>query len=261
MARHICHRFPLQLAALIFLQFFSELHGFEERVVSDPNIIHSSFGVPLHSHFNESAVFSNENITSAAGCPSPIEDLPWLYFGNPPKCFLVGTTGPCASGQIFFGNLSSSYGFCECVCNEKLQNQTGNFDHLLKIKEGDRFLFCQLKGGLHKINEAAYDKENGLCHFLETQAICAAGEWMVKDETGHGATCIPECSSTYGVLSTHSFDYHTRKCIEKPDGLDFIQPISLATSIGQRECEEGKVYSKTLNRCIAKSKAFFMRIN
>lgn len=44
------------------------------------------------------------------------EGRPWVYYGSPPKCFLVGFRGPCHHGKRIFSVSHSKYGVCNCEC-------------------------------------------------------------------------------------------------------------------------------------------------
>ncbi|CAL8091325.1 unnamed protein product [Orchesella dallaii] len=49
---------------------------------------------------------------SVPGCPKSIEGNPWLYYGQPPRCFLAGIQGPCFQNQHLEPQRQTPYGIC-----------------------------------------------------------------------------------------------------------------------------------------------------
>jgi len=59
-----------------------------ERIITDYQDVVN--GVPIDYRYNESAFLSSgHGLPSVPGCPKSDEGYPWVYFGLPPKCYLV----------------------------------------------------------------------------------------------------------------------------------------------------------------------------
>jgi hypothetical protein len=46
----------------------------------------------------------------------PLHRDPWVYVGNPPKCFLSGTQATCPEGMKLGVRSGSPFGACKCNC-------------------------------------------------------------------------------------------------------------------------------------------------
>lgn len=108
-----------------------------------------------------------------------VDGLPWVYFGDPLRCQLVGSSGSCPPGQLVFGNHNQTwFGHCDCICPEvtsstpgtkelKLLSKWGEF-YGANITEHSALRFCTLREAL-EVNGAMLDKETGSCYYLETR--------------------------------------------------------------------------------------------
>ncbi|ODM89840.1 hypothetical protein Ocin01_16843 [Orchesella cincta] len=85
----------------------------EERIVTD--LVFLEIGVNIDFSYNQTRSDDGSSV-SAPGCPKATEGRPWVYFGNPPKCVVVGFRGLCPWGQRVFQVENSNYGVCNCDC-------------------------------------------------------------------------------------------------------------------------------------------------
>lgn len=108
-----------------------------ERIITNLDIIYNSSGVPLDYSYNES---TSTGLTSAPGCPKSIDGIPWIYYGDPPRCFLAAHYGPCPKEQKLLVVKGSAFGVCACECVVDGE-YIPYFQSNLRLKP--RYIFCK----------------------------------------------------------------------------------------------------------------------
>jgi len=208
----------------------------------------------------------------------------WIHFGNPPKCYLAGTRGPCPANMKLGIQPNSCFGLCKCPCfveiNIRNRNRSPVLDPYLETKQG----FC-----FDEIAHFASYKNN--CYKLLIQGPCAENETLIVDKETKRADCkardCPEkrysvseperltftinykgaclkireiCEN--GTTDANSFqtlkvvgttqDNPNPSCIPSEDSVDIIyESFGLGKDLQANDCEQiGQHYSKILKRCI-----------
>ncbi|CAL8145482.1 unnamed protein product [Orchesella dallaii] len=83
------------------------------RIVTD--LVFFDLGIHIDFRYNQTKKVE-DSIVSAPGCPKTTAGRPWVYYGAPRKCVLVGFRGPCPFGQRIFQLEHSNFGVCNCDC-------------------------------------------------------------------------------------------------------------------------------------------------
>jgi len=144
----------------------------------------------------------------------------WVHLGNPPKCFLVGSKGPCPAGMVVGLQCNSFVGKSKCSCFVKLYKHMSNAEEYLAnpfLDEQQGFCF---DGSSHYASER--DKK---CYPLLTKGPCKHNEAFVyKNETR-----LPECRERecpevdYQNYDSERFGYqilNEGNCSKLSDGCD-----------------------------------------
>lgn len=133
----------------------------KDRIVTDYTVLSSPTGVPIDFSYNETA--QSGVLTSSPGCPKSIEGHPWIYYGDPARCFLAGFQGPCTdTNRVLLVERYSLVGICGCKCLlnfQKTIQQREILEDTLYFSSNSRYQICP---GLAQ--EQAYDKENKKCY-------------------------------------------------------------------------------------------------
>ncbi|CAL8091331.1 unnamed protein product [Orchesella dallaii] len=69
-------------------------------------------GEEIDNRYNEPNRGFAYSAVSVPGCPKSIEGNTWLYYGEPPRCFLAGIQGPCFQNQHLAPQRQSPFGIC-----------------------------------------------------------------------------------------------------------------------------------------------------
>ncbi len=85
-----------------------------DRIITNLDLLYGNQGVSVKFAYNETS--SSNHLTSVPGCPKSIDGIPWIYYGDPPRCFLAAQHGPCPLGQKLLVIEGSPYGICACEC-------------------------------------------------------------------------------------------------------------------------------------------------
>lgn len=128
------------------------------RIISDLELIYGNQGVAVEYWYNETT--NNTQKTSVPGCPTSIDGVPWIYYGNPRRCYLAAHHGPCPLEQKLLVVEGSPYGVCACKCVVD-RAQTGlQFDNQ---QSKPRYIFCTNKGENSNPRGQIYDTKDQLC--------------------------------------------------------------------------------------------------
>jgi len=108
----------------------------------------------------------------------------WVHLGNPPRCFLVGSKGPCPAGMVVGLQSNSFVGKCKCSCFVKLYEHMSNAeDYVANPFLDEQQGFC-FDGSSHFASD-----RNTKCYPLLTQGPCKYNEAFVYNND----TKLPEC--------------------------------------------------------------------
>lgn len=191
MCKPLFYSNKIALIAILFFHFVS-LSKQNERIVTDLRVIYDKRGVDLDYRYNETHYNSN-GLSSVPGCPKSISGLPWIYYGNPKKCYLAHFTGPCSKGEMLLTHEESPYGFCGCEC------MTLNPDKYISLGEnkGIRYLGC--KDDEKEISKnfplgQVFNVNEQRCYGMYTNGPCEKAGEVITEFTEKSIMCKPICN-------------------------------------------------------------------
>ncbi|CAL8091337.1 unnamed protein product [Orchesella dallaii] len=208
----------------------------QERIVSDLEIIESPNGVPLDFNYNETSSESG-TFPSVPGCPKSIDGYPWVYFGNPPRCYLSGYPGPCPGYRYLFIENGSPYGICGCGCFKYYMEE--GLSDLIETSPNGQYKFCGRTQG--------YDSHKKICYTLSERGPCAPGQWFVRSKSD-SLTCIAECPIVDGGWQVYNPE--TDQCEQSFGGGG--AGGGSAGYITPNDCLAKERYSSILKKCVPK---------
>lgn len=135
-----------------------------ERIITDLSLLYGNQGVSVKFAYNETT--NSNKLTSVPGCPKSIDGIPWIYYGDPPRCFLAGQYGPCPLGQKLLVMEGSPFGVCACECVVDGE-QDNAFE--LNTQSKPRYIFCNSKGENANFYGQIYDTKENVCFEKGTQ--------------------------------------------------------------------------------------------
>lgn len=136
----------------------------QERIITNLEVIYGNQGVAVKFWYNETKI-SNQR-TSVPGCPKSIDKIPWIYYGEPPRCYLAGHHGPCSLGQKLLVKKGSPFGICACECVVD-GVQCGSLEwNQFKYS---RYISCDSHGENANPFGQIFDKEANKCYEKATQ--------------------------------------------------------------------------------------------
>ncbi|CAL8128275.1 unnamed protein product [Orchesella dallaii] len=236
----------------IFLSHSHNLVAEEhDRIVTDLELIYSSQGIPIDYGYNETKI-EKEELASAPGCPKSIEGFPWVYYGNPPKCYLTGLQSPCSKNQLLFLEeieSESNTGVCVCkICQNYLASGAP-----MPVSPDGRYKFCG--------EDNVYDTHEKDCYDLHNQGSCGASQWLVKDSSGSSVTCIPGCLKSEEEDKVMKYNHQKGECVLKerppnPDQNKRTQTYGLTPN----SCPSNQRYSSVLKRCFIPNQIRYLGI-
>ncbi|ODN00310.1 hypothetical protein Ocin01_06371 [Orchesella cincta] len=214
---------------------------YEERIILDLETVESPNGVPVDFSYNETNAEPG-SLKSVPGCPKSIDGYPWVYFGNPPRCYLAGTRGPCDIGRYLSLELGSPFGVCGCECI--LSSLELDLPHLINTSPDGRYKFCKNQG---------YDAQQKICYDLQQRGPCGPGEWIVRS-TSDSLTCVKECPND-DQGRTMFYNHITGECEQVSGGAGFA-----GSNIHRNKCRDTERYSTIRKMCVPKNTANFLVI-
>lgn len=238
------------------------------RVVTSLEIIYGSYGVPVDYSYNETTASTDKHFGSVPGCPQSIEGFPWVYYGNPPRCFLAGHHGPCSFGQKLFIQPGSLSGICGCQCLD--DDVDPKIFQLLKNLDV-RYVYCRQFGGDVPKHGQLYDKQTQKCYNYFEKGPCREGT-VITAFTDVSITCLPICNDNQPNWLVDRDEGRCKQvilCRILWHGKNFcllifktfywkFQPPPQAVSgagliLANSECRSGERYSNTLKKCVRQS--------
>jgi len=216
---------------------------------------------------------------SAPGCPESLHGYPWVQYGDPVKCYLVGVRGPCNEGMKmgFHTNLSLP-GYCKCEGCEDNPSDDPDVGHCAVWKDQGT--------GIRK-RVGHFDKQD-MCYELFTRGPCPGGQvFSVTDlnsapscsksrckarrtslDFGYpngrpqvfdpatsqcltlGETCIPHGDGESSEYK-YAYNWSSASIIPSCQKQTFtFELASVTKSLDGSSCPGGRLYSRSLGRCV-----------
>ncbi|CAL8134998.1 unnamed protein product [Orchesella dallaii] len=143
----------------------------------------SVLGNPIEDDEAFATVYDGpEDPSTAPGCPARTFQLPWIYYGNPERCYLAGHRGPCNSRMTMFVRQNEPIrGMCDC-------DDAGSFTTAESYFLSKNKTFC-----IHEKRRLAYFPPKKRCYYLFERGPCPFGEWLIINAQGNAVCEVRRC--------------------------------------------------------------------